>query len=127
LVVDTSVLLAVIFNEPHGSWAANRLHEYRGALRISTVNYAETLILVRRRQPQLYAQIREAIEASSIRLAAPDAIHAARAADAKEQFPLNLGDCFAYALAKLESCPILTLDRDFLKTDLDVVIPRRPV
>jgi uncharacterized protein with PIN domain len=36
-----------------------------------------------------------------------------------------LGDCFAYALAKVEQCPILTLDEDFRGIDVDVVMPDR--
>lgn len=41
------------------------------------------------------------------------------------RYPLNLGDCFAYALAKQEDCPLLTLDRDFRNTDIEVILPRR--
>jgi ribonuclease VapC len=37
---------------------------------------------------------------------------------------LNLGDCFAYALAFHEGTPVLTLDRDFRKTNVDIVYPR---
>jgi len=36
---------------------------------------------------------------------------------------LNLGDCFAYALAKEEGVALLTLDGDFKATDLDIVVP----
>jgi uncharacterized protein with PIN domain len=37
------------------------------------------------------------------------------------RYPLNRDDCFACALAKLEDCPLLTLDADFRKTDVAVV------
>lgn len=40
-------------------------------------------------------------------------------------FPLKLGDCFAYALAKTENCPLLTLDRDFRATDIAALLPPR--
>lgn len=40
------------------------------------------------------------------------------AARARLTFPLNLGDCFAYALARAEQCPILTLDEDFRAVDV---------
>ncbi len=124
MVVDTSILLAVFFNEESGPWATDRLQENRPRLRMSTVNYAEALILIQDRQPHLVSEIREAIAASSIRLVAPTAEQAEVAAAARLRYPLNLGDCFAYALARQEDCPLLTLDRDFLKTDLRVVIPR---
>lgn len=45
------------------------------------------------------------------------------AAEARLRFPLNLGDCFAYALAKVERQAILTLDSDFRCLDVAVVIP----
>jgi ribonuclease VapC len=31
---------------------------------------------------------------------------------------LNLGDCFAYALAKERACPLLFIGHDFAKTDI---------
>ena len=38
-------------------------------------------------------------------------------------FPLNLGDCFAYALAVAQDSPILTLDADFRAVDRPVIRP----
>ena len=123
MVVDTSILLAVFFNEKYGPWAVDQLQAHRQELRMSTVNYAETLILVEDRQPRRLGEIQDAIRASSIRLAPPVPVQAEIAAAARLRFPLNLGDCFAYALAKNEDCPLLTLDRDFRKTDLTVILP----
>jgi len=123
MVVDTSILIAVFFNEKQGPWAVDRLQEYRGDLQMSTVNYAEALILIQDRQPGLLQEIRDAIETSSIRLIAPSSSQAEVAASARLRYPLNLGDCFAYALAKQERCAVLTLDRDFRKTDVPVVLP----
>ncbi|MGE3931835.1 MAG: type II toxin-antitoxin system VapC family toxin [Rhodospirillaceae bacterium] len=42
--------------------------------------------------------------------------------EARHRLPLNFGDCFAYAHAKLLGVPLLTLDSDFLKTDLAAVL-----
>ena len=123
MVVDTSILLAVFFNEASGPWALDQLQKHRQQLRMSTVNYAEVLILIYDRQPQLFDEIRETIEESSIRLVPPTAEQAEIAARARLRYPLNLGDCFAYALAKHEDCPLLTLDRDFRRTDVKVIIP----
>jgi ribonuclease VapC len=124
VVVDTSALLAVFFNEKFGPWALDHLQLHAGELRMSTVNYAELLILVQDRQPAALGEVRESIEASSIRLVPPTPRHAEIAADARFRYPLNLGDCFAYALAKEEEVPLLTLDRDFRRTGLSLVIPR---
>lgn len=121
MVLDTSALLAVFFNEDKGSAIARILQEHASELRMSTVNLSETLILVQDRQPQLFEGLRLLLLGSNIRFVAPDAAHAVLAAEARMKFPLNLGDCFAYALAKSEGCPILTLDEDFSQTDIPMV------
>ena len=123
MVIDTSALLAVFFNEKSGPWVLDHLQANSSDLAMSTVNYAEVLILVQDRQPEAYKEIRDAIEASSIRLIPPTERHAEIAADARLHYPLNLGDCFAYALAKDEDCALLTLDRDFRRSDLRVILP----
>jgi ribonuclease VapC len=124
LVVDTSALLAVFFNEKAGPWVLDQLQANATDVAMSTVNYAELLILVRDRQPKAYREIREALEGSSIRLIPPTAHQAEIAVSARLRFPLNLGDCFAYALAKDENRRLLTLDRDFRRSDLEVILPR---
>ena len=118
MVLDTSALLAVLFNEDHAPWVLDHLQQ-AASLQMSTVNYAEVLILVEDRQPKLSASIRETIQTSSIRLVAPDARQAETAAAARLRYPFDLGDCFAYALAKERgSAAPLTLDRDFRRADI---------
>jgi ribonuclease VapC len=124
VVVDTSALLAVIFHESLGPWAADQLQANRGYLLMSSVNYAEVLMLLQAKQPTHSELIREAIERTSIRLVPSTPQHAEIAAAARLKYPLNMGDCFAYALAKEEDCPLLTLDRDFRNVDIDVVLPK---
>jgi ribonuclease VapC len=123
MVIDSSALLAVVFEEPLGEWAVERMDERAGELRMSTINLAEVLIRVRDRQPQRYARIEDSVFTAGIRFVAPDVDQARVAAEARARYPLNLGDCFAYALARQEGCPILTLDRDFRATDVPVVLP----
>lgn len=125
MVVDTSALLAVIFGEEHGLWAAEIMAEHAPALRMSTVNLAETLIILEDRQPQLAAELEEAILMSGIRFVPPDAQQARTAAKGRLRFPLNLGDCFAYALAAAEGCPLLAVDSDFRAVDVQVELPER--
>ena len=123
MVVDTSVVLAVFFEEAAGVWAAGQLAEHAPALRMSTVNLAEALIRIRDRQPALADKLEERLFASGIRFVPPDSAQARIAARARLRFPLNLGDCFAYALAVSENCPILTVDRDFRAVDQPVLMP----
>ena len=123
MVVDTSAVLAVFFAEPSARWVSSQLTANARALRMSTVNLTETLIHIRDRQPQLAAEIEERLLASGIRFVPPDVEQARIAARARLAYPLNLGDCFAYALATAEDCAILTLDDDFRKTDRPVLLP----
>ena len=123
MVVDTSILLAVFFNESRGNWAAKQLNSHAAVLRMSTVNLTETLILLRDRQPTLYRQLEDRLFNSGIPYVPPNVDHARIAAEARLRFPLNLGDCFGYALAVMDNCPILTLVIDFRTTDRPVVMP----
>lgn len=124
MVVDASVLLAILFDETHAGWAAEQLNRHRPDLRMSTVNLAETLILLRDRQPQLAERLETRVLESGIRFVPPDVEQARIAADARLRYAaLNLGDCFAYALAVRETAPILTLDRDFRAVDVPVTLP----
>ena len=123
MVVDTSALLAVFFAEPEGEWVTARLAEHAAELRMSTVNLTETLIRVRDRQPQRYESIEAELLGSGIRFVPPDVEQARIAAEARIRYPLNLGDCFAYALATVESCSILALDSDFRLLDRPVLRP----
>ncbi len=123
MVVDTSTLLAVLFFDPGTEWAVARLDEHAAELRMSTVNLAETLIRLRDRQPQLADELENRILDSGIRFVPPDAEQCRLAAAARLRFPLNLGDCFAYALAVTEGVPILTLDRELRRLDHPVVLP----
>src|SRR5688572_14987043 len=123
MVVDTSILMAVVFEERHADWAVEQLTAHAPRLRMSTVNLAEALILIRDRQPQLAEELEEQIMELGIRFVAPDIEQARIAAAARIRFPLNLGDCFAYALACEEDCPILTLDEDFRNVDPEVLLP----
>jgi len=123
VVLDTSVLLALLFDETHAGWALDQMDRHTGSLRMSTVNLTETLILLRDRQPQLYDQLEERVLTSGIRFVPPTVEHGRVAAAARLRFPLNLGDCFAYALASSEGTPVLTLDRDFIHCDVPVVMP----
>lgn len=107
-------------------WCAKQLDETQGALRMSTVNLAECLILAEDRENAAAAQRMQAtLESRGVALIPPDAEQARIAAQARHRYPLNLGDCFAYALAQVTGDTLLTLDRDFKGTDISVLLPPR--
>ena len=67
-VVGTSIILAIYFSEPHAQWATEQLNRHLGQLRMSTVNLAEALILIRDRQPTLADDLQNRLLNSGIRL-----------------------------------------------------------
>jgi ribonuclease VapC len=123
LVIDTSALLAILFNEPMGPWCLQHMEDNEGALVMSAVNYAEALVLIQDRQPVLAESLADLIASRSIQRIPPTSEEAEIAAKARLRFPLNLGDCFAYALAKYRDDSLLTLDRDFRRLDIPVLSP----
>lgn len=123
MVVDTSAILALYFAEPHAAWVAEQLNQHAGKLVMSTVSVTEALIRIRDRQPTLADELEARLLASGIRFVAPDVSQAQTAARARLTYPLNLGDCFVYALAVAENSAILAIDADFRRVDRPVVAP----
>lgn len=126
VILDSSILLAVIFNENSSTWCLEQIHQSQSPLKMSLVNLTECLIVVEDRQPKDYHDIAKKIFASGIEFEPPNTEQAVIAARARHQFPINLGDCFAYALAKWLDQPLLALDHDFFKTDAQVICPITP-
>jgi len=122
MIIDTSAIISLAFNEPTADWVEQQIARADRVL-MSTVNLAETLIVLRARKSSVYDQLRFDLFNAGFQFVAPDAAQAEIAANARSMFPLNFGDCFAYALAKSTGLPLLTLDADFRKTDILVVSP----
>lgn len=122
IVLDTSPLISLYLGEPNAEWIGRQLDAAERQL-MSVVNLTECLIVLRQRQPEQADALEQRLLASSIEFVPPDTAQATIAARARLQFPLNLGDCFAYALAKTLGLPLLTLDRDFRATDISLIRP----
>jgi ribonuclease VapC len=129
LVVDSSVLLALILDEPgrevfHMTLLANEPV-------ISIANLIETYSVVRSRLGQTaIAEIDLYVETYEIEIApvlAEDRIWLRQAmldvgkGRRREPAVLNFGDLFAYALAKRLALPLLFKGEDFARTDVQRV------
>ena len=128
MIVDSSVVLCLLFSERRAAEAAELLNRHAAELHMSTVNIAEVLMRLRSQvaKPRLAATIR-AFRRMPITPVPVDTAHAELAASARFTYPqLNFGDCFAYALAVTENDAILTLDRDFTRTNVRCLIPKPP-
>lgn len=126
MVVDTSALLAILFQEPEGERVARALVAADRRL-ISAATWLETGIVVLARYGDDGARDLDLLAAKLRFEVAPVAEQQAEIARrAYRQFGrgrghpagLNYGDCFAYALAKATGQPLLFKGNDFAHTDL---------
>ena len=127
MIVDTSVIVALAMREASREWIHAALAA-RGSerLRMSCVNIAETGMVLERCAPGSAAGLHKALAAIGIEPLDSDAQVVDAAVKARARFPLNFGDCFAYAHALLRQEALITLDDDFLATDLpSIVHPER--
>ena len=120
MILDTSAIVAVLKAEPHAGWVVARLPGH--VLRMSWVNVAELALVASNDLAISPEEVFLQIAPFGIEFLQPDEGIVALVARARERFPLNFGDCFAYAHAKLRNEALLTLDDDFLKTDLAQVL-----
>lgn len=125
MVIDSSAILSIYFDEPIADWVSAQLRS-ADRLLMSTVNLAEVLMRLRDQDHSTADVLQQRLLAERIEFVAPDAAQAVLAAEARLRFPLNFGDCFAYAVAKTQNVPLLTLDRDFRSTDISVILPPEP-
>lgn len=124
IVVDASALCAVLLGEDDAQACEDLLVAAVGAL-ISPVQAWEAAVAISTRLgPDGESMVELALGRLGIEIAPIGAAESALAFDAwrrygKGRHPagLNLGDCFAYALARSRDLPLLYKGVDFSKTD----------
>jgi ribonuclease VapC len=126
IVVDASAVLAILLDEPEAAEFARRIAVAGG--RMSPVSYWE--VLARAYKEGRAAGVERAgalIDRLGIEVIAAGRSDAQAAHLAFTRFgkgnggPLNLGDCFAYALAEVEGEGLLFKGDDFPRTDVKAV------
>jgi ribonuclease VapC len=108
VVLDSSALIAVWLMEPGRDWVQARLRQNDAGLRMSWVNAAEVGMSCERKLRGGGQVALEELRRFRIELLQPDFDVMTLAVHARRKFPLNFGDCFAYAHAKLLDGPLLT-------------------
>src|SRR5262249_40592263 len=124
IIVDASALLAILLHEPERVAFRDKLRQAT-TVAMSPVNVWETLVRARSALGDSGIQDAEALlSAYEIEIVPIGPAEARAAVDAHARFGrrttagLNFGDCFAYALAKSRSAPLLYKGDDFGKTDV---------
>jgi ribonuclease VapC len=126
MIVDSSVIIAILRNEPDAAAMADALQE-APIRRISAVTYVEAAVVADNdRNPLLSRRFDGLVRDAQMFVEPVTARQAELARQAYRDFGkgrhkagLNLGDCFAYALAKELDEALLFKGYDFRHTDLE--------
>jgi ribonuclease VapC len=128
IVVDASVLVAILAGEPEAETFLTLLVETPSLL--SPLGFWETTVAARRvLGPDGQQSLLALMDALRIQVATAGGETARIAVEAEANFgkrtpaKLNLGDCFAYALAKERNLPLLYKGEDFSRTDIVTALP----
>ena len=127
MVVDASAILAILFDEDEAGSFAALLAEAANPL-ISPVNLWEVMVRARSARGAPGVEAAETlVDALELRIEPIDAEQTYIAVEAAVRYgrgtpaALNLGDCFAYALARSKGCGLLFKGEDFKRTDVERV------
>jgi ribonuclease VapC len=132
MIVDTSAVVSIAFKEPEARRLAVILRQARQP-RISAPNYVEAALVISRYAGQEgIPELDDLLAVMGVGIAAFTAEHAVLAREAHRRFgrgsghpaKLNLGDCYAYALAQACQEPLLYIGDDFLHTDVRPALRR---
>jgi ribonuclease VapC len=126
MVVDSSILVAILYNEPDARRFATMLIDAE-RVSISAANLLEAAIVVDQQAgPAAGRQLDMLLDRADIIVIPVTEQHVRIARQAYLEYGkgnhragLNFGDCFAYALAKAIGEPLLFKGNDFSHTDIE--------
>ncbi len=126
IAVDTSALMSIILDEPQAASCIAAL-EVEEEILVSAGTVAEALIVSGRRN--VGGEMTSLIDGLGFDIVPITPAAARRIAEAYGRWGrgihpagLNLGDCFAYEVAKEHGCRLLYIGEDFSKTDVESVL-----
>lgn len=130
MIVDPSVLVAIITGESHAAVFARALSR-ASTIRLSAASFVELAVVIDgRRDPVLSGALDAYLTAAEIEVVPLTVQQARIAREAYQRFGrgsghparLNMGDCFSYALAHDLGEPLLFKGRDFALTDIELIV-----
>ena len=127
MILDTSALLAILFDEVDADHYEHTINDAM-TCRMSVANYLEAILVIQSRLGEEGGrELDNYLEAAEIELVSvtPEQVQAARLAwrkFGKGNHPagLNFGDCFAYALSEVAGEPLLYKGEDFALTNVEL-------
>lgn len=126
MIVDASAVIAILRQEPEAQAFARAIAS-AAVRRISAVNYVEAAAVIDgSRDPIASRRFDDLFRAAQLLIEPVTEAQARTAREAYRDFGkgsghparLNLGDCFAYALAKVKDESLLFKGGDFIPTDV---------
>jgi ribonuclease VapC len=135
VIVDSSAILAILFNESDSPLFARAVSSSTVPPALSAGTYIEaSIILDRNPSPLLGREFDRLLRSSRMEVVSVSAAQAVIARSAYRQFgrgsgnpaKLNFGDCFAYALAIDRNEPLLYKGDDFGHTDVRSALGQPP-
>ena len=125
MIVDTSAIMALLLKEPEASAFGTALAE-QPRTAISTATLVELCMVAEGRAgAAVWAEVEALLAGAGVEVVPFTAGQAALAREGWRRFGkgrhpagLNLGDCFAYALARERGEPLLFKGEDFARTDV---------
>jgi ribonuclease VapC len=127
MVIDTSAIAAILFNEPDAAALEGKIADDPVRL-MSAATFLETTIVIEARLGDPGGRELDLwLHRAEVEIVSVDAEQADMARRAWRRFGrgrhsagLNYGDCFSYALAATHDEPLLFKGNDFTKTDVKV-------
>ena len=127
MILDTSAIVAILFQEPGFEILLDKLGAAPGAaVGVPTLTEASIVISARLRRDARAVLSRFLMEGSIAAVPFGEE-HYGTAVDAwlrygkgRQRATLNFGDCMAYAVAKVAGQPLLCTGNDFVLTDLEL-------
>lgn len=128
MVLDSSAILAILFDEPERQAFSAAIERDPKRL-MSAANLLESAVLVEaRRGEPAGRELDLLLQRADVQVVPLNAAQVQLARSGWRRFgkgrhpaALNFGDCFAYALAKASGEPLLFKGEDFSRTDISTV------
>lgn len=130
MFVDASAIVAMITQEPEATRFLDRVETADDPITSAVAIFEAALGIFRKRQStvdQALDDVRQLLEEADIRVVGISEAEAVEALSAFSRYgkgrghpaQLNLGDCFAYAVARTNDVPLLFKGNDFSETDIE--------